>query len=240
MVVVRWLTWSTVAALATVTACGCAGPESPGEPVPSTTTVITEETFPSPPPEPTVTDSTAAPGGDETPRLALPRLPIGGVAVPDPDIRHQCVEVSWIATVNGEQTFPSGYAVEITRAWFSAEGFEVVRSGCGEGSPNCLGHIIRTESPSCSLAVRALPGADPSSSVSVGLKGIVYCPRSVGRARCERFVESLGSQPQHSITLLSQPDQPGPTEATTVPGSGTDTDPSVEADPGATATPSGG
>jgi len=241
MVVFRWRTSLSGAALLILGVCGCAGPESSEGALAPAASVTVEETFSSPPPEPSVSESTATPDGDETPRLSLPRLPIGGAAAPDPDTGRQCVEISWIATINGEQTFPSGYAVEITRAWFSDKGFEVVRSGCGHGPPNCLGHIVRSGSPTCALAVRALPRADPGRSVSVGLKGVAYCPNSVGRTGCQRFVESLGKQqPQHSIPLLPAPEQTPPTDSSTTPETGADGEPSGGPDPAATATPPGG
>jgi hypothetical protein len=242
MGVFRSLTPFTGAALVVMTLCGCAGPTPPENPADApTTSATTEETFSTPPPEPTAPVSTAPGEANGTPIIALPRLPIGGQATLDPDAGRQCVEVSWIATVNGDDAFPAGYAVEITRAWFSDKGFEAIRSGCGHDPPNCLGHIMRTGSPSCRLAVRALPGADPAKSVSVGLKGIAYCPKSVGRTGCERFVDSLGSQqPQHLITLLPAPEQPTSTDSSTTPTTGQDGQPSVGPDSAPTITPSGG
>ncbi len=242
MVAFRWLTSFTGAALVILGVCGCAGPASPEGSIAPVTSVTAEETFSSPAPEPTESPSTPSGGGKVTPSLALPRLPIGGEAASaDADDRRQCVDISWIATINGEDTIPAGHAVEITRAWFSDKGFEVIRSGCGP--PNCLGHIMRSGSSSCSLAVRALPGAEPGTNVSVGLRGIMHCPTSVGRTECRRLVESLDKQqPQHSIELLPVPEPTAPTDSGTTSQTGADVEPGT--DPGtsatATATPSGG
>jgi len=234
--VFRWLT-PFAAALLIVVVAGCAGPASPGSTVAPEPSVTPEETFSSPAPEPTQSLPTPTGKGTVTPSLALPRLPIGGAAEADADERRQCVGISWIANVNGSDTFPAGYAVEITRAWFSDKGFEVIKSGCG--SPNCLGHIMRSGSSSCSLAVRALPGADPATSVSVGLKGIMYCPKSVGRTQCRRLIESLDKQqPQHAIPLLPAPEPTAPTDSGTTSETGADDEQGP--DPGTSATPSGG
>ncbi|WP_347350974.1 hypothetical protein [Intrasporangium sp.] len=206
---------------------GCAGPPPPTSPPATTGSPVTS--FTTPPPEPTTTSSpttASSPGtrGDGGPIVSLPRLPIGGDAVTDEDDPAlQCVAVSWIVTKSPYPDIPPGYAVEITGATFSGRGFEVVRGPCGSDAPACVGRIMRAGAIRCSLAVRARPDADPDVTVSVGLKGIAYCP-SAGQ-RCRQFVDAVAREPGVTIRLNPPPgtatSSTGPEQSTgPIPGSG--------------------
>ncbi len=217
---------------------GCGAPLSPSGSSDGTpaTSVFTDESFSSPPTEPATTTASGASAGSQTPAIRLPHLPVGGSAHTDTeDPRRQCVDVRWAITTNAGPDIRQGYAVEITGAVFSGKGFTAVKAGCASSRPNCLGHILRAGTVECDLAVRALPEADPQATVTVGLKGIVYCPQSVGADGCRRFADAVAKEPQITIPLDPAPDHDtatgsaNPTETTTstatstVSGAGTGT-----------------
>ncbi|MDN5795927.1 MAG: hypothetical protein L0H79_09280, partial [Intrasporangium sp.] len=175
---------------------GCAGPPPP--PSPQTFTSVT--TFSSPAPEPTTTASPTRTRDDVQPvAVSLPRLPIGGDSTTsEADAALQCVDVSWIVTKTDSPDIPPGYAVQVTGATFSDKGFEAVTGACEAAAPACVGRIMRTGSTRCSLAVRALPDADPEVTVRVGLEGTAYCPSGVGD-RCQRFADAVAREPGITI-----------------------------------------
>ena len=211
---------------------GCGGGENNGGTDPdtettTTTTSTSEEEFPTP-----TTESTTPTTEDPTPTedsrvLTLASLPIGGNPETDPDDpARQCVDISWIVTTDANPVIPQGYAVEITDAVFSAGGFEVVESGCGSSRPNCIGYIMRVGQDTCDLAVRALPDADPADTVEVGLKGILYCPKTVGLQRCQDFADAVADEPGATIELNDAPEPTTDTgtQTATDTGTGTSTD----------------
>lgn len=169
----------------------------------SSTSSMSSETFSTPTTE-DVNPTTGQTGSNSaTPIVSLPSLPIGGAAAPDPkDPSRQCVGISWIATTDANPVIPPGYAVEVTGARFSTKGYTVVTSGCGSDSPNCLGYVLRKGKDHCDLAVRTLPSASPDAGATVGLKGILYCPQSVGKKRCGDFAAAVAKEPGVAIELI--------------------------------------
>jgi hypothetical protein len=195
---------------------GCGGGGNT-PPVTTTSSSSSEEPFPTPTTEDTSPTTQAPTPTNGTPIVALPRLPIGGASAPDAnDPARQCVGVSWIGA-DPQTALPPGYAAEITGALFSARGYQVIRAGCGSDSPNCVGYVMRPEKQQCDLAVRTLSTAQPGAGATVSLKGIVYCPQSVGRDRCAQFAEAMSKAPQLSIELIE------PVSPETGTGSATDT-----------------
>ena len=175
------------------------------------------EDFPTPTTEnPSPTTDAPSPTND-TPIVALPKLPIGGASEADAsDPTRQCVGISWIGA-DPLTSLPPGYAAEITGALFTAPGYQVIGGGCGSDHPNCIGYVMRAGKQNCDLAVRTLSTAKPGAGARVSLKGIVYCPQSVGKQKCENFAVAMSKAPQLSIELIE------PTATETGSGSGTDT-----------------
>jgi len=184
---------------------------------PDNSTSSSSEDFPTPTTEnPSPTTDAPSPTNDD-PIVALPKLPIGGGSGPDAnDPSRQCVEISWIGA-DPLPSLPPGYAAEITGALFTAPGYQVIHGGCGLDHPNCVGYVMRPEKQECDLAVRTLPQAKPGAGARVSLKGIVYCPQSVGKQKCANFADAMSKAPQLSIELIE------PAETENGSGSGTDT-----------------
>lgn len=179
------------------------------------------QTFTPPPIEPTTTTTSTQAPVDDDPVISLARLPIGGFATLDEDDpTRQCVEVSWIVNTDANPVIPSGYAVEVTRAVFSGPGFSVVAGGCGTTRPKCLGLIMRAGKDTCDLAVRAGPKAKPNVEVKVGLTGILYCPRKVGKTGCQKFADAVAKEPGVTIPL-ELPPPPGTSSTGPQTGTGT-------------------
>jgi hypothetical protein len=204
---------------------GCGGGNGPdgrtGRTTTGSTTSTSEGPFPTPTPEPTTTTTHAPEPTEDNPIIGLPSLPIGGDADTDSDDpARQCVDISWIPTTDANPVIPQGYAVEITGARFSAKGFEVIKSGCESSRPNCIGHVMRSGSDQCDLAVRALQDASPEVIVQVGLKGILYCPKSVGMKKCQKFADAVANEPGVTIELNPAPEPTTATDAGTATTSG--------------------
>jgi hypothetical protein len=116
------------------------------------------------------------------------------------------VGISWIVTTDAQPVIPAGYAVEVTKAVFSAPGYQVIRSGCGSGSPNCAGAVLRLGKDHCDLAVRTLPNARAGAGATVGLTGILYCPTHVGQQRCDQLAAAIAHEPGVTIGLIEPED----------------------------------
>jgi hypothetical protein len=199
---------------------GCGGGNRPVGPTDTATTTTSEGPFTTPTPEPTTTTTVPEPT-DDNPIISLPSLPVGGGPVDDTNDgpTRQCVDISWIS--DAQPDIPQGYALEVTGAIFSANGYQVIGSGCGSNSPNCIGYIMRTGKDSCSLAVRTLPDARPNVGAGVALKGILYCPRSVGMKQCQKFADAVAKE--HGTADLSEPTAGTDTETGTDTGTDTGT-----------------
>lgn len=187
---------------ALVAGCGALpGPTPQPEPLTSTAET-TSETFTSPTTEGTTT-TTPDPDPNDGPVINLARLPIGGAPTVGDDPTRQCVTVNWIVSADADPVIPAGYSVEVKKAEFDAQGFDVEPGGCGTEKPNCLGHVMRAGHQTCDLAVRSLEEPRAIGTVQVSLAGDLKCPKS-GIA-CRRFADTVREGPRFAIELEEPP-----------------------------------
>lgn len=199
-----------------LTGCTSGGP---GPPTPSTSasTPSTEPTFPSATAENLAPTTEATTSGDTTPMVSLPGLPVGGASAPEAsDNSRQCITFAW----SGTPEIPKGYAVEVVGAVFSAPGYEAIRASCEADGPHCIGYVMRAGSTNCNLVVRTLPTANPDVQARVGLKGILYCPKSIGATRCNGLAAAMAKAPGGAQLIGPQPVASRSATGTTQPALG--------------------